>query len=177
MNLERHLRVLWNHKLVVAGGLILGFVLAFLAAYNVSSGGLERRGGEVWSSTSQIMVTQQGFRNYIQHGLDSRILAVRGQSEESEENIGRRRARLFQDRLDALVQDDVEFLDTDLDVIAGAALISGDFSTRAVNQHEGRLRAATVDAQKISVSLFHVSCRPPPVFSPARESVRPERRG
>jgi hypothetical protein len=61
MNLERHLRVLWNHKLVVVIGLIAGTLLAFLAAFQISTDGLTRRGSEVWSSSSQVMVTQQGF--------------------------------------------------------------------------------------------------------------------
>lgn len=61
MNLERHLEVLWRHRLLVLIGLIVAVAVAFLAAFRVSSSGLERRGSEVWSSTSQILVTQKGF--------------------------------------------------------------------------------------------------------------------
>jgi len=61
MNLERHLEVLWRHRLLVVTGLVLAVVVAFLATFKVSSSGLERRGSEVWSSTSQILVTQKGF--------------------------------------------------------------------------------------------------------------------
>jgi hypothetical protein len=61
MNLERHLHVIWRYRMVVATGVLLGTVLAFLAAFQVSSKGLERRGSELWSSTSLVLVTQQGF--------------------------------------------------------------------------------------------------------------------
>lgn len=64
MNLDWHLRVLWRHRVVVALGLVVGLVLAFLAAFQVSlSGGptLERRGTELWSSSSRMLVTQLGF--------------------------------------------------------------------------------------------------------------------
>jgi hypothetical protein len=64
MNLATHVRVLWRFRLVAIGGLLLGIVLAVLAAYQVSfAGGLnfERRGTETWSSESSILVTQSGF--------------------------------------------------------------------------------------------------------------------
>jgi hypothetical protein len=61
MNLERHLRVLWRYKIVVAVGLLLGFALAFLASFDVAGGGMKRRGTQIWSSTSQVLVTQKGF--------------------------------------------------------------------------------------------------------------------
>jgi hypothetical protein len=61
MSLERHLRVLWRQRLVLAVGLVLAVALAFLAAFQVSSDGVKRRGTEVWSSTSQVFVTQRGF--------------------------------------------------------------------------------------------------------------------
>lgn len=59
MNLERHLNVLWRHRLVALGGVLLGALLAFLAAYQLPS--LERRGSESWSVESHILVTQSGF--------------------------------------------------------------------------------------------------------------------
>jgi len=68
MNLERHLAVMWRHRVVVAVGLLLAVVLAFLASFQVKfgDGGIagvstERRGTEEWSSTSLVLVTQRGF--------------------------------------------------------------------------------------------------------------------
>ncbi len=61
MNLERHLAVIWRHKVIVVTGILLGSVLAFLAAFSVSSGKPERRGVETWSSESSLLVTQRGF--------------------------------------------------------------------------------------------------------------------
>ncbi len=59
MNLERHLSVLWRYRAITALGILLGFVLAFLAAFDVTNG-MQRRGTEEWSSVSQIFVTQEG---------------------------------------------------------------------------------------------------------------------
>ena len=59
MNLERHLSVLWRFRAITALGILLGFALAFLAAFDVTNG-MERRGTEEWSSVSQIFVTQEG---------------------------------------------------------------------------------------------------------------------
>ena len=61
MDLERHLRVLWRHRAIVIGGLVLGTITAFLAAFQVGPGGIERRGVEQWTSTSMVLVTQPGF--------------------------------------------------------------------------------------------------------------------
>ena len=61
MDLDRHIRVLWRHRAIVLGGIVLGLMTAFLAAYKPTTSGLERRGGEVWSSSSMVFVTQQGF--------------------------------------------------------------------------------------------------------------------
>jgi hypothetical protein len=61
MNLERHLRVLWRYKIVVAVGCIIAIALAVFASFQMGSGGLQRRGTETWSSTSQVLVTQKGF--------------------------------------------------------------------------------------------------------------------
>src|SRR3954465_8672900 len=61
MNLERHLQVLWRYRLITALGLLFGIALALLAAFKVGPGGLERRGSEQWTSTSNVMVTQKGF--------------------------------------------------------------------------------------------------------------------
>lgn len=61
MSLDRHIRVLWRYRAVTIVGILLGLVLAFLAAFKVSPDGLERRGSETWSSSSRILVTQRGF--------------------------------------------------------------------------------------------------------------------
>ena len=60
MNLERHLSVLWRYRAIIALGILLGFGLAFLAAFDVTNG-MKRRGTEQWASVSQIFVTQEGF--------------------------------------------------------------------------------------------------------------------
>lgn len=60
MNLERHLSVLWRYRAIVALGILLGFALAFFAAFDATNG-MKRRGAEQWSSVSQIFVTQEGF--------------------------------------------------------------------------------------------------------------------
>jgi hypothetical protein len=60
VNLERHLSVLWRYRAIVALGILLGFALAFFAAFDVTNG-MKRRGAEQWSSVSQIFVTQEGF--------------------------------------------------------------------------------------------------------------------
>jgi hypothetical protein len=59
MNLARHITVLWRFRAVVLVGLLLGIVLAVLAAYQVPS--MERRGGETWTAESDVLVTQRGF--------------------------------------------------------------------------------------------------------------------
>ncbi len=59
MNLGHHVDVLLRQKGIVAGGLVLAVVLAILAIYQVPS--MQRRGAEVWSVNSQILVTQSGF--------------------------------------------------------------------------------------------------------------------
>lgn len=61
MNLERHLAVIWRHRGIAIAGVALGVVVAFLAAFSVSGKGIERRGGETWSSESSVLVTQRGF--------------------------------------------------------------------------------------------------------------------
>jgi hypothetical protein len=59
MNLARHITVLWRFRAVVLVGLLLGIVLAVLAAYQVPS--MERRGIETWTAESDVLVTQRGF--------------------------------------------------------------------------------------------------------------------
>ena len=59
MDLAQHAAVLWRFRAVVAGGLVLGIVLAVLAAYQLPS--LTPRGSETWTSESSLLVTQAGF--------------------------------------------------------------------------------------------------------------------
>jgi hypothetical protein len=58
MDLAQHAAVLWRFRAVVAAGLVLGVVLAVLAAYQVPS--LTPRGSETWSSESSLLITQSG---------------------------------------------------------------------------------------------------------------------
>jgi hypothetical protein len=59
MNLSHHARIVWKHRTVMVAGVLMGAVLAFLAAFSFP--GLERRGGETWRGVSNILVTQKGF--------------------------------------------------------------------------------------------------------------------
>jgi hypothetical protein len=59
VELERHLGVFWRHRRLLGIAALLGFALAFLAAFKVPE--MKRRGDTVYSSTSTIMVTQPGF--------------------------------------------------------------------------------------------------------------------
>jgi hypothetical protein len=61
VDLQLYLRVLWRFRLLVMAGLLLAFVLAFLATVRVSSEGLTYRDEQLWSSTSRLFVTQKGF--------------------------------------------------------------------------------------------------------------------
>jgi hypothetical protein len=63
MDLGQHAAVLWRFRAIVAAGLTLGIVLAFLAAYQVSWDGgpsVTHRGTETWSSDSSLLVSQAG---------------------------------------------------------------------------------------------------------------------
>jgi hypothetical protein len=64
MNLATHAAVLWRFRAVTITGILLGIVLAVLAAYKVGWDGgpsLEPRGSETWKSESSLLVTQAGF--------------------------------------------------------------------------------------------------------------------
>ena len=64
MNLATHAAVLWRFRAVTITGILLGIVLAVLAAYKVGWDGgpsLEPRGSESWTSESSLLVTQAGF--------------------------------------------------------------------------------------------------------------------
>jgi hypothetical protein len=60
MNLARHAAVLWRFRRVTAAGLLLGLFLAVYASYDISTSGLVRRGHPVYTSRSQLLVTQEG---------------------------------------------------------------------------------------------------------------------
>ena len=64
MNLATHSAVLWRYRGIVAGGVLLGVVLAVLASYQGTWDGgpkLTPRGSETWTSESSLLVTQTGF--------------------------------------------------------------------------------------------------------------------
>jgi hypothetical protein len=61
VDLSRHLAVLWRYRVVTAVGLTLAILLAVLAGYKPSASGLEKRGNPTYSSSSRLLVTQNGF--------------------------------------------------------------------------------------------------------------------
>jgi hypothetical protein len=58
MDLAQHAAVLWRFRAVIAAGLVLGTMLAILAAYQLPS--LNPRGAETWTSESSLLITQAG---------------------------------------------------------------------------------------------------------------------
>jgi hypothetical protein len=61
MDLRRHLEVLRRFRLLVAGGVLAGIVLAFLATFSVGGSGVSWRKPIVYKSSSVLFVTQPGF--------------------------------------------------------------------------------------------------------------------
>ena len=61
MDLRLYVRVLWRFRLLVAIGVLLAAGLATLSVVRVSSDGLTYRETELWSSSTRLIVTQQGF--------------------------------------------------------------------------------------------------------------------
>ncbi len=61
MDLQLFARVLWRFKLLVVFGLILAMALAILSLVRVDRDGLTYRQTELWSSSTRLLVTQQGF--------------------------------------------------------------------------------------------------------------------
>jgi hypothetical protein len=65
MDLAVYLNVLWRHRLLIAAGLAVAFVLAFLSFARVDLNGVtpevSHRQQEVWRSASTLFVTQEGF--------------------------------------------------------------------------------------------------------------------
>jgi hypothetical protein len=64
VDLLRHIRVLWDHRLALAVGTLVGTLLAILVGYDVHLGEsplITQRGQEEWMSVSRLLVTQEGF--------------------------------------------------------------------------------------------------------------------
>jgi hypothetical protein len=61
MDFRLYARVLWRFRLIVMLGLIIGLLLSVLSMARISSHGLTYRQAELWSSTTRLGVTQQGF--------------------------------------------------------------------------------------------------------------------
>ncbi len=61
MDFGLYIRVLWRFKLIVLMGLVLALSLAFLSVVRVSTNGMTYRDAELWSSTTRLSVTQNGF--------------------------------------------------------------------------------------------------------------------
>lgn len=61
MDLQLYVRVLWRFRLLVAVGVLLASALAILSIVRVSSDGLTYREKELWTSSTRLIVTQQGF--------------------------------------------------------------------------------------------------------------------
>lgn len=77
MDLGLYARVLWRHKLIVILGVLVAISLAGLSVFRVSSNGLTYRQSELWSSTTRLLVTQQGFPL-------GRLLATQGATPEEQ---------------------------------------------------------------------------------------------
>jgi len=61
VDFQLYARVLWRFRLLVVCGLLLATTLAMLSIVRVSSDGLKYRETELWSSSTRLIVTQQGF--------------------------------------------------------------------------------------------------------------------
>ena len=61
MDFRLYAQVLWRFKLIVLLGLLLAMSLALLSVVRVSSDGFTYRQAELWSSTTRLSVTQEGF--------------------------------------------------------------------------------------------------------------------
>lgn len=61
MDFGLYARVLWRFRLIVATGLLLGLAAAALSLLRVGTDGFSYREPELWSSTTRLGVTQNGF--------------------------------------------------------------------------------------------------------------------
>jgi capsular polysaccharide biosynthesis protein len=62
MDLKVWAEVLWRHRLLVAVGLAVALILAFLSVVRVSSDGLAYRKPEIWSNASVLVLSQESSR-------------------------------------------------------------------------------------------------------------------
>jgi hypothetical protein len=60
MDLRLYARVLWRHRLLVAGGFVLAVALAILSVVRVSPHGVTYRDSRLWAAPMQLQVTQTG---------------------------------------------------------------------------------------------------------------------
>ena len=61
MDLRLYGRVLWRFKLIVILGFLVAVALAVFSTARVSTKGITYRQGELWSSTTRLLITQNGF--------------------------------------------------------------------------------------------------------------------
>jgi hypothetical protein len=61
MDLRLYFGVIWRFKLIVVMGLVLALSLAILSVVRIGSSGFVYRQSELWSSTTRLGVTQNGF--------------------------------------------------------------------------------------------------------------------
>lgn len=61
MDIRHHLDILWRWRVVLAGGLALATLLAFLITFKPTFSGVEWRSSATFKSTSTVIVTQPGF--------------------------------------------------------------------------------------------------------------------
>jgi hypothetical protein len=61
MDLRLYFGVIWRFRLIVVMGLVLALSLAILSVVRVTSHGFVYRQAELWSSTTRLGVTQNGF--------------------------------------------------------------------------------------------------------------------
>ena len=61
MDFQLYARVLWRFKLLFLLGLMLAIALATLSLVSVSGKGLTYRQTELWTSSTRVLITQQGF--------------------------------------------------------------------------------------------------------------------
>lgn len=82
MDLRLYIGVVWRFRLVVVMGLVLALALAILSVVRVTSHGFVYRQAELWSSTTRLGVTQNGFpwgRLFAQEpGADGTTTPVEG---------------------------------------------------------------------------------------------------
>src|SRR6478672_2060614 len=61
MDLRLYFSVIWRFKFLVVTGVVLALALAILSVVRVTSNGFVYRQAELWSGTTRLGVTQNGF--------------------------------------------------------------------------------------------------------------------